>query len=98
MRIYTNEGHDVESPEEFKQAVKSHGGIPWVKVYISKVDNKVSAQRPIDNIGQFNNFCFTLAGLRVWKACSKEEGKLLDLNQERQSYTTYIQRGAWSSG
>ena len=61
-----------------KQAVESHGGIPWVKVYTSKVDDNVSAQRPIDSISQFNNFCFTEAGLRVWKAYSVGEGKLLD--------------------
>ena len=78
VRIYANEGHDVETPEQFKQAVESHGGIPGVKVYTSKVDNKVSAQRPIDSISQFNNFCFTEAGLRVWKAYSVGEGKLLD--------------------
>ena len=49
-----------------------------VKVFTSKVDDKISAQMPIDSISQFNNFCFTEAGLRVWKAYSVGEGKLLD--------------------
>ena len=61
-----------------KQVVESHGGIPGVKVYTSKVDDKVSAQKPIDSISQFNNFCFTEAGLRVRKTYSVGEGKLLD--------------------
>ena len=81
VRIYANEEHDVEPPYSSKQAVESHGGMPGVKVYKRKVDDKVSAQRPIDSISQFNNFCFTEAGLRVWKAysvMSVGEGKLLD--------------------
>ena len=30
VQIYGYEGHNVKSPEQLKQAVESHGGIPWV--------------------------------------------------------------------
>eukprot|EP00058_Branchiostoma_floridae_P015299 XP_002600787.1 hypothetical protein BRAFLDRAFT_95073 [Branchiostoma floridae] len=78
IKAWINEGHNVETADEFKAAVESHGGVPGVKVYRCEVnvDATVTSTK-FEGITKLNNFEFTDAGLRVWRAFDIGEGKLI---------------------
>eukprot|EP00058_Branchiostoma_floridae_P002763 XP_002588251.1 hypothetical protein BRAFLDRAFT_124704 [Branchiostoma floridae] len=78
IKTWINEGHDVETAEEFKIAVESRGGIPGVKVFLCEVGAGVAATSvKLDGIIKLNNFEFSDAGLRVWRAYNIGEGNLI---------------------
>ena len=56
--IYLNEGHDVNSPAQMKEAIESNGGIPGVSVKYVKI-SELSINNPMikwDGISTLNNF------------------------------------------
>ena len=56
--IYLNEGHDVNSPAQMKEAIESNGGIPGVSVKYVKIP-ELSSNNPMikwDGISTLNNF------------------------------------------
>ena len=77
VRIYVNQGNNVETADQFKDAVESHGGVPGVKVFVCKVQGKVPTQNPIVGISHYSNFELTDGGLLVWKAYKVGQGKLI---------------------
>ncbi|KAI8490860.1 hypothetical protein Bbelb_312790 [Branchiostoma belcheri] len=78
IKSWINEGHNVETADEFKTAVESHGGIPGVKVFLCEVDTEETVTSiKLDGISKLNNFEFTEAGLRVWRAYNIGEGNLI---------------------
>ncbi|XP_035663381.1 uncharacterized protein LOC118407070 [Branchiostoma floridae] len=78
IKAWINEEHNVETADEFKAAVESNGGVPGVKVYRCEVnvDATVTSTK-FEGITKLNNFEFTDAGLRVWRAFDIGEGKLI---------------------
>lgn len=72
INTYINEGHSVTTPEEFKTAIESNGGIPGVRVVYVKSPSK--SQLPdlddlkIDGISTLFNFVFTNNGVKAYKA------------------------------
>ncbi|CAC5367571.1 unnamed protein product [Mytilus coruscus] len=78
VRRYINEGHDVTSAEEMKQAidVKQKGSFR-VKVVdiVTNLDAEKSQIKPITGITQLHNFSFDVNGITVWKAYGIGEGK-----------------------
>lgn len=78
VRRYINEGHDVTTPPQFKDAILSNGGVRGVRVAL--ID--ASAVRPvetipIDGISTLYNFSYSEEGLNVWKAYEVGQGKTL---------------------
>ncbi|XP_076106707.1 uncharacterized protein LOC143075235 [Mytilus galloprovincialis] len=78
VRRYINEGHDVTSAEEMKQAidVKQKGSFR-VRVVdiVTNLDAEKSQIKPITGITQLHNFSFDVNGITVWKAYGIGEGK-----------------------
>ena len=76
--IYLNEGHDVNSPAQMKEAIESNGGIPGVSVKYVKIPESSSNNPMIkwDGISTLNNFQFHPSGVQVWKAYKIGPGKL----------------------
>ena len=76
--IYLNEGHDVNSPAQMKEAIESNGGIPGVSVKYVKIPELSSNNPRIkwDGISTLNNFQFHPSGEQVWKAYKIGPGDL----------------------
>ncbi|CAC5405952.1 unnamed protein product [Mytilus coruscus] len=78
VRRYINEGHDVTSAEEMKQAidVKQKGSFR-VRVVdiVTNLDAEKSQIKPITGITQLHNVSFDVNGITVWKAYGIGEGK-----------------------
>ncbi|CAH1252459.1 Hypp9299 [Branchiostoma lanceolatum] len=78
IKTWINEGHNVETATEFKTAVESRGGIPGVKVFLCEVDTGPGVtSTKLDGITKLNNFEFTEAGLRVWRAYNIGDGNII---------------------
>ncbi|XP_066270491.1 uncharacterized protein [Branchiostoma lanceolatum] len=78
IKTWINEGHNVETAAEFKTAVESRGGIPGVKVFLCEVGTGLGVtSTKMDGITKLNNFEFTEAGLRVWRAYNIGDGNLV---------------------
>ena len=75
--IYLNEGHDVNSAAQMKEAIESNGGIPGVTVRYVRISESSSTNVMIkwDGISTLNNFQFDPSGVRVWKAFKIGPGK-----------------------
>lgn len=68
ISIYLNEGHDVNSPAQMKEAIESNGGIPGVSVKYVKIP-ELSINKPMikwDGISTLNNFQFHPSGVQAW--------------------------------
>ena len=76
--IYLNEGHDLNSPAQMKEAIESNGGIPGVRVKYVKIPELSSNNAMIkwNGISTLNNFKFHPSGVQVWKAYKIGPGKL----------------------
>lgn len=80
IRIYINEGHDVENPRQMQQAIESRGGLQGVVVYIISVHKVQESQKPQikeEKISLLNNFEFTVAGLKIWRAYNIGPGRYI---------------------
>ena len=80
MIRYINEGHDVETAEDFKRTILSHRGLSGVRVAL--VDNphyRHSVQGKWEGISSLNNFSFDKNGqnLTVWKSYCLGNGRKL---------------------
>lgn len=78
IRRYINEGHDVETPEQFREAVLSHGGISGVRVaLVDAVKCRISVEGKWEGISALNNFLFDEKGDKVttWKSYDIGQGK-----------------------
>ena len=84
IRIYINEGHNVSTAEEMKEALLSHGGISGVRVAIvQSFDNSsVVEQQKIPGITKLNNFTYTKDGLLAHRSYSIGKGKCIILQDQ----------------
>ena len=78
VRRYINEGNDVETVDEFKKAILSHGGLSGVRVAL--VDDpkfRYSIQGKWDGISSLNNFLYDDNGtsVTVWKSYDIGHGR-----------------------
>ena len=80
--IYLNEGHDVNSAAQMKEAIESNGGIPGVSVKYVKIPESSSNKLMVkwDGISALNNFHFHPSGIQAWKAYKIGPGKLFPWN------------------
>jgi len=79
VRRYINEGHDVLTAADLKEAILSYGGVRGVRIAIvdTTVNKTVSIQGKWEGISNLNNFSYhdNSEGVTVWKAYDIGEGK-----------------------
>ncbi|KAK3713304.1 hypothetical protein QZH41_000682 [Actinostola sp. cb2023] len=78
IRTYCNEGHDVLTATEMREALKQHP-VKGTTTSISTVDEtkKNLAINKIENFSSFHNFEHEDSGLRVWKCYGMGSGKYI---------------------
>ncbi|CAC5378167.1 unnamed protein product [Mytilus coruscus] len=83
IRRYINEGHDVTTAQQMKEAIDREKKKDIKVKVVSSVNivDVVSSKSNIPSISLMYNFHFTESGLRMWKAFSIGEGKHLKWNQ-----------------
>lgn len=76
---YLNEGHDVTTATDSKEAILSHGGVKGVSVaVVQNIDQQVtSGHGKLGGISTLNNFVYNDdgKGLTVWKGYKIGAGK-----------------------
>ena len=75
IRIYLNEGHDVTTSEEMREALLFHGGVEGVRVaLVPSINQRVELQK-IPGINKLNSFQFTDGSLQAWRTYDIGPGK-----------------------
>ena len=78
IKVYLNEGHDVETPEQMVAAIESLHGVPGVRVTLC---GQQTSQIPFpvtwEGISFLNNMELNDKGIRVWRAYGIGPGKFL---------------------
>ena len=78
IRIYLNEGHDVETAEQMVSAIESAGGVPGVRVTLCGEQTvEMPFEAKWEGISFLNNLAFSREGVRVWRAYNIGPGKWL---------------------
>ena len=75
IRIYLNEGHDVTTAEEMREALLSHRGVEGVRVALLPSINQTVELQKIPGINKLNNFQLTDGFLQAWRAYGIGPGK-----------------------
>ncbi|KAK3697374.1 hypothetical protein QZH41_002024 [Actinostola sp. cb2023] len=71
IKRWVNEGHDVLTAEDMKQAIESHGGLKGCRAAVVEVDTskEIVKENKITGISLLNNFSFSEAtGILTWRA------------------------------
>lgn len=80
MHRYINEGNDVTTAADFRDAMLSSGGINGVQVALidhSELQHLLSTQGKWDGISTLNNFLFEEENVTVCKAFEVGSGKTI---------------------
>ena len=79
VRRYIDEGHDVVTAEDLRDAILSHGGLRGVRVcLLDLAASRTSVPMIISNISLMNNFQYTGKNLKMWRAYGIGNGKSLE--------------------
>ncbi len=84
VRRYINEGNDVATTEQFKNAILTHGGIHGVRVaLVDDADSGITVNGKWDGISTLNNFAFDRDGksVTVWKSYNLGEGREVNISK-----------------
>ena len=84
VRAYINEGNDVCTWSQFKDALLSHGGIEGVRVVAVDTidDSMVDDARKIPGISKLHNFEFNSESITAWRAYDIGKGKNITLEKQ----------------
>ena len=79
LRAFINEGHDVCTTTDLKNALLSHGGLEGVRVFsLDAITETLDDSRSITRITKLNNFQFSSAeSITCWCAYSIGRGKTI---------------------
>ncbi|KXJ11458.1 hypothetical protein AC249_AIPGENE89 [Exaiptasia diaphana] len=79
VRRYINEGNDVSTAKQFKEAMTSYGGVNGVRVALVdlKEEHKTSLEGKIEGVSGLNNYAYEDRGLVTWKAYRIGEGRII---------------------
>ena len=78
MRIYGNEGHNIEGATQMKTAIESSNRLLDVVTVVGSVPPRIdNGECTCQDVSLLNNFEITDAGVRVWRAYGIGTGKLL---------------------
>ena len=81
-RIFINEGNDVTTARQLKDALLSQGGIDGVRVVsLETIEDLVEDSRKIPNISKLNNFAFHGDSITAWRAYGVGMGKEIVLEK-----------------
>lgn len=88
VRRYINEGNDVLTAAQFKQAMLSHGGIKGVRVALVdlKGDHSTTPEGKIEGVSTLNNFSYEKRGLVTWRAYDIGDGKVIPWSSLKGKY------------
>ena len=89
IRAYVNEGNDVTTVENMKDALQSSGGIQGVRVVALKaISSPFSSESKIIGINKLNNFEFDDDKITAWRAYGIGEGKdiMVESSQKGKSF------------
>ena len=76
--IYLNSGHDIETPEQMTDAIRSPGGVSSLSVTLcDSITSPSMDSYKIDGVSLLSNIEFSEEGIRVWRAYGVGTGKLI---------------------
>ena len=83
IRRYINEGHDVTTAEQMKEAILSHGGVEGVRLVVVDVAiQETPEKRKITGINELNNFEYRDRGVLGRRAYGIGTGPLITISGE----------------
>jgi len=78
VRAFINEGHDVCTANELKNALLSHGGLDGVRVVsVDAIDETPDESQTISGITKLNNFEFSPDSITCWRAYCIGSGRTI---------------------
>ena len=78
VRAFINEGHDVCTANELKNALLSHGGLDGVRVVsLDAIDETPDESQTISGITKLNNFEFSPDSITCWRAYCIGRGRTI---------------------
>ena len=78
MKIFHDEGNNIESASDVKAAILSSAGVPAFIVAVSgPPDNSEFPKIEIKGVSSYTNVEYTRSGFKVWKAYNIGEGKVI---------------------
>lgn len=79
VRRYINEGNDVLTASQFKEAMLSYGGVHGVRVALVDLggQHRTSAEDKIEGVSTLNNFSYEKRGLVTWKSYKIGKGNVI---------------------
>ena len=83
IRAFINEGHDVCTASDLKEALLSHGGLEGVRVVsLDTIEETPDDVQTITGITKLNNFEFSSVGsISCWRAYSVGQGKVIKIEK-----------------
>ncbi|CAB3985747.1 PREDICTED: uncharacterized protein LOC107336424 [Paramuricea clavata] len=82
MKIFHDEGNNIESASDMKTAILSSGGVPAVNVAVSgPPDDSEFSKVEIKGVSFYTNVEYTRGGFKVWKAYNIGKGKVIPRNK-----------------
>ncbi len=77
MLKYIDQGHNVETAKQMKEALDSSGGVKGLKTCVVDINQKVEPKAIAFalTISQYSSFLFEEDGVKVWKAYNIGSGK-----------------------
>ena len=83
IRVYLNEGHDVETASQMVEAMQSSGGVPGLNVSLCDrvVPPSPAGQVKLDGVSTVANVEYGNTYIRVWKAYGIGPGKKIPLSK-----------------
>ena len=81
VRRYINEGQDVQTANDFKEAMMSSGGMKGVRIALVDASTLALTSSEIqgkwEGVSSQNNFCYSDRGITTWRAYGIGTGKLV---------------------
>lgn len=97
IRRYVNEGNDVTTADQMKEAINSYGGVQGVRVAaMESIDEILEMTQKIPGISKLNNFAFetkTCTSVRTWRAYGIGKGKLIAVEKPNNGIHVQISIG-----
>ncbi len=82
MKIFHDEGNDIESASDMKAAILSSWGVPAVNVGVSGPPDDLELPKvEIKGVSFYTNVEYTRGGFKVWKAYTIGKGKVIPRNK-----------------
>ncbi|PFX29456.1 hypothetical protein AWC38_SpisGene5756 [Stylophora pistillata] len=99
-RAYINEGHNVCTASDLKEALLSHGGLEGVRmVSLDTIEETPDDAQTITGIPKLNNFEFSSMGsISCWRAYSVGQGKAIKIEKSSSVPGQGIVQESFSAG